>query len=226
MSEIEPLKLHPSQHLEPAPGRTGFEWGLSAAKVGGLVLPFLGSGITLFDLLTTPARSRRMSDWCEDLRQRLNDLSRKAKDLTPEKLADSDAFQSAFAQATTAALKTHQKEKLEALRNAVLNVAVGTSLSDDLQTLFINLVDGFTPQHLLALDYLEHRNQALWAKLSPHRDLIDQAVTDLNSRGMIKDTRPYAARGRDTPEPLISSPWEISGMGKQFLTFIKSPNLS
>ena len=42
-----------------------------------------------------------MSDWCEDLRQRLDDLSRKV---------NSDAFVSAFPQATIAALKTHQNE--------------------------------------------------------------------------------------------------------------------
>jgi hypothetical protein len=40
---------------------------------------------------------------------------------------------------------------------------------------------------------------------------------------MIKDTRAYAARGRDTPEPLLASPGKISAMGKQFLAFIKSP---
>ena len=120
MPEIEPLNLNPSPDLEPAPGRTAFDWGLSTAKAGTLIFPFLGPGITLFDLLTGPKRGKRMSDWCEDLRQRLNDLSRKVNGLTFEKLADSDAFVSAFAQATTAALKTHQKEKLEALRNAVL----------------------------------------------------------------------------------------------------------
>jgi glycine/serine hydroxymethyltransferase len=189
-----------------------------------VALPFLGSGITLFDLLTGPKRGKRMSDWCDDLRQRLNGLSRKVNSLTPEKLAASDAFVSAFAQATIAALKTLQKEKLEALRNAVLNVAVGTTLAEDLQTLFINLIDSFTPQHLLALDYLERRNQALLGKLSAQEDLIDQAVTDLNSRGMIKDTRPYAARDRDAEMPLINCQWDISAMGKQFLAFIKLPD--
>jgi hypothetical protein len=203
MPEIEPLNLNPSPDLEPAPGRTAFDWGLSAAKAGTLIFPFLGPGITLFDLLTGPKRNKRMGDWCEDLRQRLNDLSRKVHGLTPEKLIGSEAFEFALTQATIAALKTRQKEKLEALRSAVLNVAIGTTPAEDLQALFINLIDSFTPQHLLALDYLKRRNQALRGKLSTQEDLTDQAVTDLNSRGMIKDTRPYAARGRDAAMPLI-----------------------
>jgi hypothetical protein len=217
MSEPEP-------HLQPAPGKTAFDYGIAVAKVGALAFPFLGAGITLFDLVTAPARGKRMSDWCEDLRLCLNQLSDKVDGLTPEALATNELFISAFAQATTAAIKTHQKEKLKALRNAVLNVAAGTLRAEDLQTLFINLIDSFTVQHLLALDYLEHRKDGLRAKLSTDQNLIDQAVTDLNSRGMIKDTRMYAARGRDTTDALLQAPWEMTAMGKQFLAFIESPS--
>jgi hypothetical protein len=216
----------PETNLEPAPGKTAFDYGIAVAKVGALVFPFFGAGVTLFDLVTAPARGKRMSDWCEQLRLRLNALSEKVAGLTPEALATSESFISAFAQATTAAIKTHQEEKLDALRNAVLNVAAGTSLAEDLQTLFINLVDSFTVQHLLALDYLNNRTPELGAKLSSDQNLIDQAVTDLDSRGMIRDTRPYVARGRDTGQPLLNEPWEMSGMGKQFLRFIKTPKVA
>lgn len=164
-----------------------------------------------------------MDSWCEELRLKLNDLSRIVNALTPEQLAQNEAFISAFEMATQAALRTHQTDKLNALRNAVLNVAAGTTISEDLQTLFLNLVDGFTPKHLQTLSYLVERDGTLRNELLKHSDLVDQAVTDLNSRGMIKDTRAYAARGRDTSDPLINSQWDITPMGEQFLAFIKSP---
>ena len=105
----------PDSPLQPAPGKTAFDYALAIAKVGSLAFPFVGSGIAFFDLVTAPARGKRMSDWCEQLRLCLDDLSAKVEGLTPEALVDSEPFISAFAQATQAALKTHQTDNLEAL---------------------------------------------------------------------------------------------------------------
>jgi hypothetical protein len=55
------------------------------------------------------------------------------------------------------------------------------------------------------------------------RDLTAQAVRDLRDRGLINDTRPYVARNRDTSDSLVVLHWEASGLGKQFLAFIKLP---
>ncbi|HTS57938.1 MAG TPA: hypothetical protein VMH03_10335, partial [Terriglobales bacterium] len=44
-------------------------------------------------------------------------------------------------QATQIALRTHQEEKLEALRNAVVNSTSGQVLEDDVRAVFLNLVD-------------------------------------------------------------------------------------
>jgi hypothetical protein len=126
--------------------------------------------------------------------------------LTPDSLAANDAFISAFAHATQAALITHQKEKLDALRNAVANVAVGNAPSEDLQTRSLNLVDSFTPKHLQALDYVTGRNPALRDRLLTQSDLVDRA------------------RGRDTPQCVIHYQWNITPMGEEFLAFIKSPS--
>jgi hypothetical protein len=139
-------------HLEPAPESTAFDHALTAAKVGAVALPFLGSGIALFELITTPLRGKRLSDWCEEVRLGLNELSETVAGLTPEKLAASEEFNSAFIQAAQAAMKTHEKDKLDALRNAVLNVASGTANRDESQvTAFLALVDRFVSAHLQIL---------------------------------------------------------------------------
>lgn len=52
------------------------------------------------------------------------------------------------------ALRNHQEEKLEALRNAVLNVAIGHSPEEDLRQLFLNFIDVCTVTHIRLLSLM------------------------------------------------------------------------
>jgi hypothetical protein len=153
MKAMDMLEAKPT-HLEPAPDRTALDYGLAVAKVAAIAFPFLGPGVTLFDLVTVPARSKRLSDFCEGLRLGFNELSQKVDGLTPETLVENDGFLSAFAQAAQAALKSHQKEKLDALRNAVLNVAIGKEPDGNRQQYFLALVDRFSETHLQVIKLL------------------------------------------------------------------------
>ena len=54
-------------------------------------------------------------------------------------------------EASQIALRTHQKEKLEALRNAVLNVAIGDRVDEEEQAAFLGLIQEFTTWHLAIL---------------------------------------------------------------------------
>ena len=118
-------------------------------------------------------RSKRLTDWCEDLRLAFNDLSQKIEGLTPEKLAENDQFVSASLRALQSAVRTHQAEKLEALKNAILNVAVGGEPEADRQTVFLDLVDRFTPLHLALLQFFQDPAGYISAKrieIAPERD--------------------------------------------------------
>jgi len=115
----------------------------------------VGAGVALFDLITGPARGKRLGDWCEALRLVVNNVSRRIAGLTPKALAANEAFISAFAQATQAALRTHQKEKREALRNAVVNVAIGKEPDPNRQQQFLFLIDRFSETHLTVLRFFE-----------------------------------------------------------------------
>lgn len=53
--------------------------------------------------------------------------------------------------ATQIALRSHQTEKLNALRNAIVNVAKGSAPDEVLQNVFLNFVDSFTEMHLKIL---------------------------------------------------------------------------
>lgn len=212
---MDELKINPDSRLEPVPDRTPFDYAIAVAKAGTLAFPFLGSGVTLFDLVTAPLRGKRMQEWCEELRLRVNDLSQKVNGLTPERLAQDDAFVSAFAHASQVAMRNHQTEKLDALRNAVLNVAIGNAPSADMQQFFLTLVDSFTPMHLTILAYFETHEATAIQPLHRERDLADATVRDLELRGLIKDTRAYIARNRDVSGLLAEQPWQLSDLGNQ-----------
>ena len=51
----------------------------------------------------------------------LQNLEEKVKGLTIDTLQDNDAFITTVMRATQSAIRNHQKEKLEALRNATLH---------------------------------------------------------------------------------------------------------
>jgi hypothetical protein len=186
------------------------------------MVPFGNVVSELWALLGPPVAQRR-DDWLEDLARRLRDLEGKIDGFRFDDLGKNEQFVSATLQATQAALRTHQSEKLAALRNAVMNVAVGKAPLEDLQLVFLNLVDSFTPAHLKILDFFQHPDNTARDEFRRQRDLTDQVVRDLNDRGLINDTRPYAARNRDDSESLIYYQWDVTNLGNQFLAFVKLP---
>lgn len=73
-------------------------------------------------------------------------------------LLDNPAFVTVLMRAYQAAARTHEQAKISALRNAVVNVATGRPLEDDLRLIFLGLVDEFTPAHLRVLAFCRDRH--------------------------------------------------------------------
>jgi hypothetical protein len=92
---------------------------------------------------------------------------------------------------------------------------------EDKQLIFLNLVDRFAPTHLQMLSYVANRS----GTPRPQGELNNPVVQDLNNQGLLRDTRPFAARNRDYPDLLSSGGWEVSSLGRQFLEFIRSPEV-
>lgn len=133
---------------DPLPKTPDFdEVKFVGAKALASLIPGLGE---LFGLLSSPVAQRRDA-WLEDLARCLHDLEEKVAKFHLDDLEHNEKFVSATLQATQAAMKTHQREKREALRNAVLNVALGHEPETDRQTLFLSLIDRFTVLHLAVL---------------------------------------------------------------------------
>jgi len=138
----------------------------------------------------------------------------------------SESFTSALLQATAAALKTSAKDKREALRNAVLNVAAGTGPDEDTQSLFLALVDALTPVHLRLLRIIKE------GRTVPIGDAPDwlkgnhshQAIRELLDRGLVESTnmatREFLLTGQDG---IYKFNVKISHSGEEFIRFLTAP---
>ena len=228
--------LNDETKLGPAPEATAFDYAVDSAKGLSVLFPPAASAVLFFDIITKPMRTKRMDEWCEDVRVLLNEHSAKFDELTPEKLVDNEAFQSAFLQAGQAAIKTHDGDKLIALQNAVLNAAIGRD-SDDRQAIFLSLVDRLTPAHLRILAFFDQlkgnrstlrMGQAIHETTSAIPELknlgdkpIQLLIDDLNRAGLLNVTEHSPSQFIEAPNRRWTSDW-----GHDFLKFITSPTRS
>lgn len=118
---------------------------ISAAPVVG------GPGAELFALILRPPLQRRQDEWMNEVAEGLRELETKTDGFSIENLKDNERFVSTVMNASQAAIRDHRREKREALRNAVLNVARGSNLTEDGEAIFLFLIDHYTPWHLRIL---------------------------------------------------------------------------
>jgi hypothetical protein len=179
-----------------------------------------GAAAELFEFLLAPPLSKRRDEWMQSIAERLN-----AVETNLETLRGDAAFVTTMVQATQIAIRNHQGEKLEALRNAVTNSAIRRAPDDDVRAMFLSLVDAFTPTHLRILKFFQNRSSIEPTVLQQFRDqrgVTDQIVIELASRGLVGDPRPYVARSRDSSEALVTLDWKLTKLGHEFVDFISA----
>ncbi len=94
---------------------------------------------------------RRRGVWHEKLESALHELLRTFK---PSELKHNDLFLSLVAETTAQALRTHQHEKIRALRNVLVNGVLRVDIGEDLKFTLLRTLDDLTPTHLGVLRYL------------------------------------------------------------------------
>ena len=160
--------------------------------------------------------------------EKLQELEANGLDLG--ELHNNEEFVSAVMHASQIALCTHQTAKLDALRNAIVNVAKRQAPDVTLQNVFLNLVDSFTELHLQILkvfqapspppsmsmgglsNVLEHNIP----ELRGNRELYDQLWKDLYSRGLVNtDGLHMTMTGSGLGQK------RTTGIGESFLKFIE-----
>jgi len=131
---------------------------LVRATLGALPL-FSGTAVELLNALIEPPIERRRSVWMEQVTVAINEIHQRLG-IDLENFKNNEEFISILIQASQIALKNHQTEKLELLRNVLVNSFNNGSLSTDKKFTFLHLLDQYTPTHILLLE--EFKKGCLW----------------------------------------------------------------
>lgn len=225
---------------EEAPKRTVVDVGHAVAKLGLSQVPVVGApAAAWFEFLVSPGVERRRTAWMEEIAASVNELRDSIKNL--ELLPDDEGFVTTLIEASNTALRTHQEEKLEALRNAVINTVLKRETDDDLRTIFLALVDRFTPWHLRILKFFDDPRigieqagldpsdfehpvasdgetlLAVFPDLKDRSDFISLLVSELSAAGLFNVNKlGLSMSGRDALAR------RSTNLGRRFLAFIST----
>lgn len=173
--------------------------GDTAHLVTKAALSFIPGASDLFEYFVKPPLQKRSEKWQKDIAQALSDIE-KNQGIKLETLQNNELFITIVAQATAIAIRNHQIEKLDALRNAIVNSAINPNQEDNLQLIFIRFIEELTPLHLSLLTFFVSHEDDLKsltsypsiyqlvsssATGSLPKDQFKMLIGDLNVRGLI-----------------------------------------
>lgn len=210
-----------------------------ASVAGDVVFPGLGYAMQLvFGKVIGDPLAKRQQQWFEAVGLGIRELQDRFEGFDPASLADNEDFATAVYETTQAAMKTRLDEKREALRNVVLNVAIGQTLDDLLQGRFMSLLDDFSAAHLLVLRvvdapqsfprvveaarsvYMGSASSVMAAEFT-NAGLSD-ATIEIVLRDLEREQMVHGGlKSMGTKDSLLNS--RSTEVGKAFLKFISSP---
>lgn len=203
-------------------------------------IPAVGGLVTeVFNEIVTPSLERRRNEWLNDLMEKVVRLEQKVEGFKIDSLAENDQFLTCLLEATQIALRTHQKMKLECLRNAVINTAIMESIDDDKINMYLHLVQVFGQNHLKLLLLLKDprhffQNQGItppsflsgsplnlieiaYPDLKEEKEYLNKIILDLYQNGLINT---QSLSTTMTESGMYSS--RTTNFGNDFLSFISS----
>lgn len=189
-------------------GKTATDIAREVGRAIVSAIPAAGGPLQVaFENIFTSPIEKRKEAWLNQLADVINEVQKRVSEITPERLAENDAFVTVVMQASQVAIRNHQQAKIEALRNAVLNAALPNPPHEDEQMIFLRLIDQLTPWHLRVLSVLNDPIQWMernkihnpgWGMggastvlehclpdLQGQRETYDQIVLDLQGQGML-----------------------------------------
>jgi len=127
----------------------------TSAKVLLSAIPAVGGSFAeIFNALVAPPLEKRREKWFREVTETLNKVAQE-RQVSMEKMFQNEQFLSLLTQSTLVAMRTHQEEKINYLKNAIIRgVDAGKKLYDKYHC-FIRLVDDFTVSHIAILVFLQ-----------------------------------------------------------------------
>jgi hypothetical protein len=219
---------------DEVPTATNADIGYAVARAGLGSLPIVGAAATeLFGLLLAPPLERRREGFLRGILERLEQLERSGK-IEFAALPNDQAFVSAITQAASAAQRTSQKAKLDALQNAVVNAACKSAPPEALQEIFIRFVSDFSDWHLRILAFLrrpmivfetKYANAPTFADADNLSGMIKRAIPELENQPQLL----YAVENDLRAEGLLQCDrWsnDLDGHTRRLLATVLNPEVS
>ena len=175
-----------------------------------------------FANILNPSIRERINSYLELVRKDIQELEKKREEFKSENLIKNQRFVTAVLKTAEVSQKTHQEEKLELLKNVVINSVLDNSLEEDLQEVFVNSLDTITPSHVKALE--KYSKLAVTKENSPEFQELEEKyhdfLSDLVTLGYLR------FHDDSTGAVLISQAeyqpsYRITNKGAKFLKFIK-----
>lgn len=186
---------------------------------------------------------KRKQEWISQISSAIQELENRFNGIT-QTLQDDDVFISFLYQTTSIALKNHRKEKIEALRNSVMHVALKKQINEDVIFQFLNYLDSLTVTHIVILREISNKIKIIgtfdnildiYLEVSKSLDVsLEKAIfrsflSDLDTRfliriGDVEDFQEFASKKilRAVLESSIRY-LEVTSLGVSFLEFINTP---
>lgn len=198
------MKINP-EDINPAVESEGDKAHRMARAIIGALPAFSGTALETFNALIEPPMEKRKREWMVKVSEAINELYDKHS-IEIDQLSNNEQFVSILIQASNTALKNHQEEKLEALKTVLINSAIHTDLSEDVQASFLALIQDFTCTHLEILKHLatgfcwsparatgSHNTLLELSRvllrelphLSEQADFVYQIITDLEAKKLL-----------------------------------------
>lgn len=209
-------------------------------SVLALIPIFGGPAVELFSEAVPQPIQNRKKELFINMAKAIQELNEKVDGFSIENLHENEMFVTTVIRAYEIAIRNHQIEKLTALKNAIMNSAVGINLDENLQLLFLDLIDSITPLHIEILllfddpDEWATENGKIWPswgiagladviefafpELKSEENLYRKVWKDLCNERLIEDVRLDTTMTRNG---LLTS--RTTDLGNDFISFIKSP---
>ena len=221
--------------MENYPQKNWKDLGYQVIRGGLGAIPTAGGPLSvLYETVFSAPLDKRREQWLITLRVIVEELCSKVKELSPEKLSQNETFVTVCLHASNIAIRTHQEEKLNALRNAVFNTVKDADVDENKKLIFVRLIDVFTPLHLKVLVFLSNpgailnelhsRNhtstqtyyggmRGIWEAAHPEYRGSD-ALIDIVMRDIYASGLSFRQEMAGYSDPLLSK------LGIEFLSFI------
>jgi hypothetical protein len=208
-------------------------------STGSLFLGIPGLDIIaseLYSKVIIPSLDKRRINWLNDLASRLINLEKRINNFKVSDLSKNQLFLTVITQATQIAIRNHQDEKLEVLRNVVINSTRPLFGDYSLYLMFLQWIDAFTPWHIRILNYLASPSMIIengridmrqisvpivekiknqFPSNEINLDLIIQVLMDLSVRGLIDVKSQFTIQAFRSMLGV-----HVTEMGNNFLKFI------